>query len=151
VIWAGHFLACYASAAVFCARFADGGLGTLRLALAAITVLALAGIVFAGILAWRQWGFGTGDPPHDDPTRQDRLLFQGFATLLLAGLSFVAVAYQALPVAFITDCGPCGRRPSSPASRCWRWSGVARCSAPTAHPSPRTCSPTWASSPSPRR
>ena len=106
VIWAGHFLACYATAAVFCARWGGAGFGTLRLALAAITVLALGGIVFAGVLAWRQWGFGTGDPPHDDPTRSDRLLFQGFATLLLAGLSFVAVAYQALPIAFITDCRP---------------------------------------------
>jgi hypothetical protein len=106
VIWAGHFLACYATAAVFCARFGGAGFGTLRLVLAAITVLALGGIVFAGVLAWRQWGFGTGDPPHDDPTRSDRLLFQGFATLLLAGLSFVAVTYQALPIALVTDCRP---------------------------------------------
>ena len=106
VIWAGHFVACYASAAVFCARVGGDGFGTLRLAIVAITVLALAGIFLAGILAWRQWGFGTGDPPHDDPTRSDRLFFQGFATLLLAGLSFVAVAYQTLPVAFITDCRP---------------------------------------------
>ena len=105
VIWAGHFLACYGTAAVFCARW-GGGFGTLRLILGAITVLALGGIAFAGVLAWRQWGFGTGDPPHDDPTRSDRLLFQGFATLLLAGLSFVAVAYQALPIAFVTDCRP---------------------------------------------
>jgi hypothetical protein len=106
VIWAGHFLACYVTAAVFCARVSGAGFGALRLVLAAITVLALGSIFVAGVLAWRQWGFGTGDPPHDDPTRSDRLLFQGFATLLLAGLSFVAVAYQALPIAFITDCRP---------------------------------------------
>lgn len=106
VIWAGHFLACYVTAAVFCARFGGAGFGMLRLVVAGFTLLALGGIVLAGVLAWRQWGFGTGDPPHDDPTRSDRLLFQGFATLLLAGLSLVAVAYQALPVAFITDCRP---------------------------------------------
>jgi hypothetical protein len=104
VIWAGHFLLCYVVAALACARGVD--LGLVRLGIAGATVLALGAIVVAGLLAWRQWGFGTGDPPHDDPTRQDRLLFQGFATLLLAGLSFVAVAYQALPVAFITDCRP---------------------------------------------
>jgi hypothetical protein len=104
VIWALHFLACYGAAAVACARGLD--LGTVRLGVAGVTALALAGIVLAGVLAWRQWGFGTGDPPHDAPTRADRLLFQGFATLLLSGLSFVAVAYQALPALFLTDCRP---------------------------------------------
>ena len=104
VIWAGHFLVCYVAAAVACARGLD--LGLVRLGIAGATVLALGGIVVAGLLAWRQWGFGTGDPPHDAGTRQDRLLFQGFATLLLCGLSFVAVVYQALPAVFLTDCRP---------------------------------------------
>lgn len=49
-------------------------------------------------------GFGTDDPPHDDPTRNDRLLFQGYATLLLSGLGFVAVIFTALPALFITEC-----------------------------------------------
>jgi hypothetical protein len=104
VIWAGHFLACYVGAAVACARGAD--LAPVRIAILGVTGLALAGILLAGVLAWRQWGFGTGDPPHDAGSRRDRLLFQGFATLLLAALSFVAVLYQALPVLFVTDCRP---------------------------------------------
>jgi hypothetical protein len=66
--------------------------------------MSLAMIVVAAVLAWRQWGSGSGDPPHDDPTRRDRLLFQGYATLLLSGLSFIAVIFTALPVLFITDC-----------------------------------------------
>ena len=61
-------------------------------------------IVLSAWLAWRQWGFGTHDPPHDDPTAHDRKLFQGFATLLLSGLSFVAVLYVALPLLFIDGC-----------------------------------------------
>jgi hypothetical protein len=104
VIWAGHFLVCYVAAAFACARGFD--LGPIRLGIAGITVLAVAGILLAGVLAWRQWGFGTGDPPHDQGTRHDRLLFQGFATLLLCGLSTVAVIYQALPALFLSDCRP---------------------------------------------
>ena len=106
VVWALHFLACYISAAVFCEK--PGFLGTdfanLRLAIVVLTALSLAMIVLAAFLAWRQWGFGTGDPPHDEPTRRDRLQFQGYATLLLSGLSFVAVIFTALPALFITEC-----------------------------------------------
>jgi Kef-type K+ transport system membrane component KefB len=106
IVWALHFLVCYVGAAVFCEK--PGLLGTdfddLRIAIAVATALSLAMIVVSAILAWRQWGFGAGDPPHDDPTRRDRLLFQGYATLLLSGLSFVAVIFTALPALFITEC-----------------------------------------------
>ena len=107
-IWALHFLVCYVTAAVFCAKAgaAPFSFGAMRLALCAVTLVALAGIVLSAYLAWRQWGFGTGDPPHDEPTRKDRLLFQGFATLLLSGLSFVAVLFVAAPLAFIEACQP---------------------------------------------
>lgn len=106
VVWALHFLACYVGAAVFCEKPAWLGadFDNLRIAIAVATVLSLATIVVSAILAWRQWGFGAGDPPHDDPTRQDRLLFQGYATLLLSGLSFVAVIFTALPALFLTAC-----------------------------------------------
>lgn len=106
IVWALHFLACYVGTAIFCEK--PGFLGTsfdnLRIAIGIVTVIALAMIVLSAFLAWRQWGFGTGDPPHGDPTRRDRLLFQGYATLLLSGLSFVAVVFTALPVVFLTEC-----------------------------------------------
>ena len=106
VVWALHFLACYIGAAIFCEKpgFLNANFDTLRIAIGLLTLLSLAMIALAAILAWRQWGFGGGDPPHDDPTRRDRLLFQGYATLLLSGLSFVAVIFTALPVLFITEC-----------------------------------------------
>jgi Kef-type K+ transport system membrane component KefB len=106
VVWAAHFLLCYVGAAIFCEKphLLAGDFNNLRIAIGALTVAALAMIVLSAALAWRQWGFGAGDPPHDDPTRRDRLLFQGYATLLLSGLSFVAVIYTALPALFITDC-----------------------------------------------
>lgn len=107
-IWAFHFLFCYVTAAVYCAKRGTTGLGfeAVRGTIGVATVLALLMIVVAAYLAWRQWGFGTGEPPHDQPTHHDRSRFQGFATLLLSGLSFVAVVYTALPALFIAACNP---------------------------------------------
>jgi hypothetical protein len=106
VVWAAHFLTCYVVAAVYCAKsdMISGSFGTIRIGIAGVTLIALMLIAVSAWLAWRQWGFGTSDPPHDDPTRADRTLFQGFATLLLSGLSFVAVIYVALPALFVTEC-----------------------------------------------
>jgi hypothetical protein len=74
--------------------------------LVVVTLAALAMIVLSAYLAWRQWGFGAKDAPHDEPTRSSRTLFQGFATLLLSGLSFVSVVYAAIPLIFIAECQP---------------------------------------------
>ena len=106
VVWALHFLACYVGAAVFCAKqeMLDLDFSAVRVGIAAVTLVALALIALSGWLAWRQWGFGADDPPHDDPSGHSRRLFQGFATLLLSGLSFVAVIYVALPALFLTEC-----------------------------------------------
>lgn len=106
VIWALHFLSCYVGAAIYCAKRSELAFGfeAVRIGIAGATVLALAVIVASAWLAWRQWGFGTDDPPHDEPTRYDRTLFQGFATLLLSGLSLIGVIYVALPPLFITEC-----------------------------------------------
>lgn len=106
VVWAAHFLVCYVGAAIYCAKPELLGVDftAVRMGIAAATLLALGLIALSAWLAWRQWGFGSDDPPHDDPTRRDRLLFQGFATLLLSGLSFVAVIFVALPALFVTEC-----------------------------------------------
>ncbi|RWB26693.1 MAG: hypothetical protein E5V25_15460 [Mesorhizobium sp.] len=106
VVWAAHFLVCYIGAAVYCAKPELVGLSfsAVRAGIAAATLVALSLIALSAWLAWRQWGFGTDDPPHDDPTRRDRTLFQGFATLLLSGLSFIAVIFTAMPALFLTEC-----------------------------------------------
>ncbi|TCR00553.1 hypothetical protein [Neorhizobium sp. JUb45] len=105
-VWAIHFVGCYAAVAVYCAKAAtlDLSFETVRLALGGFTIVALAVIVLSAYLAWRQWSFGVQDPPHDEPTRDGRTLFQGYATLLLSGLSFVAVVYAAIPLLFIAEC-----------------------------------------------
>lgn len=106
VVWAAHFLVCYIGAAIYCAKPELVGLSfsAVRAGIAAATVIALSLIALSAWLAWRQWGFGTDDPPHDNPTRRDRTLFQGFATLLLSGLSFIAVIFTAMPALFLTEC-----------------------------------------------
>lgn len=104
VIWAFHFLLCYVAAAVWCAKRGDTGFGMLQAGIAAATLLAVVLITLSALLAWRQWGFGMQDPPHDEATAHDRSLFQGFATLLLSGLSIIAVLYVALPPLFIDGC-----------------------------------------------
>ncbi|WP_287150315.1 hypothetical protein [Mesorhizobium sp.] len=106
VVWAAHFLVCYIGAGVYCAKPELIGLSfsAVRAGIAAATLIALSLIALSAWLAWRQWGFGTDDPPHDDPTRRDRTLFQGFATLLLSGLSFIAVIFTAMPALFLTGC-----------------------------------------------
>ncbi|KSV78160.1 hypothetical protein IB277_22285 [Ensifer sp. ENS07] len=106
LIWAVHFLACYVGAAIFCAKpqLFGGDFASLQLGIAIVTLVALFSIALSAFLAWRQWGFGAHDPPHDDPTRHDRLLFQGFATLLLSCLSFAAVVMTALPALFVSGC-----------------------------------------------
>lgn len=106
VVWALHFLACYIGAAVFCEKpyLLGGSFASLRIAIAIVTVLSLAAILLSVFLSYRQWGFGQVEPPHDQPTHRDRLQFQGYATLLLSGLSFVAVVFTALPALFLADC-----------------------------------------------
>lgn len=105
-IWALHFLLCYVTAAVYCAKapVAAVPLGGVRIALWAYTVLALAAIAYAGWRGWRQHRFGNSELPHDEATAGDRHRFLGFATMLLCGLSFVAVVYMALAIAAIGTC-----------------------------------------------
>lgn len=105
-IWAAHFLLCYVAAAVWCAKVptALAPLGTIRTLVFVFTVIALAGIGVVGWIGYRAHSYGSSETPHDDDTPEDRHRFMGFATLLLSGLSAVAVIYAALVVLFIETC-----------------------------------------------
>jgi hypothetical protein len=106
IIWAAHFLLCYGTAAVWCAKVAGygGPLGTTRSAIAVYTALALAAIGIIGWVGYRRHSFGSAALPHDDDSPEDRHRFMGFATLLLACLSAVAVVYASLVAVFIDTC-----------------------------------------------
>ncbi len=105
-VWAAHFVASYATAAVYCAKLADpeGSLSTVRVAITLYTLVALAAVVAIGYVGLRRHRFGAAALPHDDDTPEDRHRFLGFATLLLSGLSAVAVMFSGLVVVFIRSC-----------------------------------------------
>jgi hypothetical protein len=106
VIWATHFMASYVTVALWCGMVVErtGTLLNARVAVGLFTAIALAGIGGVGWLGYRAHSFGAATPPHDDDTPEDRHRFIGFATLLLSGLSAVAVIYSALTVVFIETC-----------------------------------------------
>lgn len=100
--WAAHFLFSYLWAAISCAKV--GEFATFPTLFVIGTVIALVIIVASGWIAWRQSRVPGDAPPHQDSTDVDRLRFIAVSTMLLAGLSFIAVIYTALPVVFIGDC-----------------------------------------------
>jgi hypothetical protein len=106
LLWAGHFLLSYCTAAVWCAKFAgaDGSLSSVRVAIAAYTAIALTGIVFVGWSGFQRHSFTGSTMPHDFDSPASRHRFLGFATLLLAGLSAVAVLYAAIAAVMIRSC-----------------------------------------------
>jgi hypothetical protein len=113
-IWAAHLLLCYVTAAVWCAKFAPpaGSLDGVRTAIAWYTAGALVGIAIVGWEGFRRHSYpsstlgagGTEATTHDLDTPDDRHRFLGFATLLLSGLSAVAVLYAALAATFFETC-----------------------------------------------
>lgn len=105
-IWAAHFLLSYITAAVWCAKFAgrDGSLGGVRTAIGIYTAVALVGIAVNAWGGWRRHRHGSETSSHDFDTPADRHRFLGFATLLLAALSFVATIFVAIVALFFEDC-----------------------------------------------
>lgn len=101
-VWAGHFLFAYLWVSVQCAKLS--GFARYPLVFWGGTALALLVIVGAGVIAFVQSRAPGDPPPHEHGTDIDRLRFVAYSTLLLAGLSFVAVVFTALPVLFIEDC-----------------------------------------------
>jgi hypothetical protein len=104
--WAIHFLLCYGTAAIWCAKVAGAGgsLAGARVAIACYTAIALAAIGAVGWRGYRRHRLPGGAAPHDDDTPEDRHRFLGFATVLLSALGAVATAYSALAAVFIGSC-----------------------------------------------
>ncbi|WP_223861535.1 hypothetical protein [Geminicoccus harenae] len=104
-IWALHFLFCYVTAAVICAKSGlSADLRPIQIAIGAATVVAALLIVAAGWKAYRHWRPSSELPPYDDPSDDDREQFLGISTFLLSCLSLVGVVFVALPALFIADC-----------------------------------------------
>jgi hypothetical protein len=105
-VWAVHFLASYVTAAVWCAKFAPpgGSLAPVQKAIGVYTALALAAIGWVGWRGLRRHRRGAPPPPHADDTAGGRHRFLGYAALLLAGLSAVAVVYAQMAALAMGSC-----------------------------------------------
>jgi hypothetical protein len=105
-IWLLHFLLCYLTAAIWCAKVAGAGgpLDGVRLAIAGFTAIAVGGILVVGWIGYTRHTYGGSLAPHDDDTPEDRHRFLGLATVLLAALSAVAVAFTATVGLFFESC-----------------------------------------------
>jgi hypothetical protein len=106
LVWAAHFLACYITAAVWCEKIVEPGdsLAGVRTAHGVYTVVALAVIFVVGVRGLRRHRRGRAELPHDADTPEDRHRFLGFATLLLSGLSAVAVLFTSFVAVVVGDC-----------------------------------------------
>lgn len=105
-VWAAHFLASYATAAVWCARYAprDASLAPARTAIAIYTTIALLMISACAAVAWRRHAWrDPRDAEHAD-TAAARHRFMGSAALLLAALSAIATAFAAMAAYLIRSC-----------------------------------------------
>lgn len=103
-IWSAHFLIAYIAASVHCAKRPEVALADVRLLILVLTAVALGAIVAIGVWGMRLHLGSPDGLPHDDDTPQDRRSFLGFATLLLCGLSAVAVGFVSLPALFFEVC-----------------------------------------------
>jgi hypothetical protein len=101
IIWTAQFTAIYGITAVACARgYGQStlfGVGIVPLAIAAATSVAFAicGLVLVRALGERR-------RRRDDPHPTDRFLQD--ATILISGLSLVAIAWQGLPALCVPSC-----------------------------------------------
>ena len=103
--WAAHFMFAYVYTAVRCAKAGElAPLGDVRVAIAIATVIALGVVLTSGFVAFAQSRAPGDPPPHQESTEEDRFRFLAFAKLLLAGLSFVAIVFTAIPAFVFEDC-----------------------------------------------
>ena len=105
-IWAAHFMLCYVTGAIWCAKVPSEvmPLGGMRTLIVIYTAVALIAIGVIGWIGYRAQAFGSEPPPYDEDTPEDRHRFMGFSTLLLSGLSAIAVIYAALVPLFVVTC-----------------------------------------------
>lgn len=106
LVWVGYFLASYITAAIWCAKIGgEGGpLGTVRIAIAIYTVVALAAVGALGWRGYRRHRKSGSNTPQGADTAAGRHRFLGFSAMLLSGLSAVAILYSAMVPIFIGSC-----------------------------------------------
>jgi hypothetical protein len=114
LVWTVHFLTLYVFTAIACAKgFFDDEILDVRVVQlfgGAVTVVAVALILDAMMLAYRRWRGMPWDgqpgplPPHDKNDVDSRRRFMAYAGLLLSGLALIATIWETLPIVFFASC-----------------------------------------------
>jgi hypothetical protein len=114
MVWAAHFLIVYITAAIACAHgaFDDEVLGIpIVQAIGGVATLTALALVLDGlVLSWRRWrgrpfdGESAPLPPHDGADVVSRRRFMAYASVLLSGISLIAIVWQSLPLLFFASC-----------------------------------------------
>lgn len=107
IVWALHFLFCYASVAIFCEKAGRAApLGDIRFAVAVATVVALAAIGWSTHALWHVRGrsLTDNDFEFEHNTPEERHRFLSHVALMLCVLSAVAVIYVAIPMFYLATC-----------------------------------------------
>jgi len=105
-IWAAHFLASYAGAAVWCSSMEDRAksVDVMRIWILLFGLVALVVVGVVARIGWTKYKLAGGEPPFDKDSAEDRHRFLGVATVLLSGLSAIAIIYVCLSQLFIRNC-----------------------------------------------
>lgn len=104
-LWAIHFLACYLTAAIWCEKaITSETSGPPMLWIAGYSIVALAGIVWVGVLSFRNFRSGSPPLPYDFDDPSDRTHFLGFTAFLLSLLSGIATLFTVLVFLLVRTC-----------------------------------------------
>ncbi|MDQ8186558.1 hypothetical protein [Pelagicoccus sp. SDUM812002] len=103
MIWAGHFILCYVTTAIWIEKVAgrDASLLPMRLTIGGYTLLAFIGIGVVFGIGNRRRNLDTEKKSTDNDTPDCRHRFLGFATILLCCLSVVATLFTSLAAVFV--------------------------------------------------
>jgi hypothetical protein len=105
VVWALHMLSCYIIAAVWCAKAGrDASLQDVRIVIFILTLLALIPVLYRMVKSYEKHKMGDSNPPHNAATSEDRERFLGLASLLISGLSALAILFIAFNAVIFRTC-----------------------------------------------
>lgn len=103
VVWSLHFTAVYITAAIWCAKFPGTDLLKVRHLTAIYTVIALAVVSMQVFYGYRKHRSSDTHAHHKD-SLEGRERFLGLTQLLISGLSFLAITYNAYAVYVFRSC-----------------------------------------------
>jgi hypothetical protein len=103
-VWAVHFLVVYIAAAVLCERQVANAADIASATNLFATIAALGLIAVVATLAGADLRNDRVAMPYDGRTARSQTAFLSTATVMLAGVSAIAVIFQFLPAVFSSSC-----------------------------------------------